>query len=50
MKDDGYPEKGYSEFHFGAGEASIIRIVSEIEEAPEQFNRGNRERAAPDSY
>ncbi|MEY8814212.1 ATP-dependent endonuclease [Micrococcus luteus] len=25
----------YSEFHFGAGEASVIRIVSEIEEAPE---------------
>jgi len=24
-------EPGYSEFHFGAGEASIIRIVSEIE-------------------
>lgn len=24
----------YSEFHFGAGEASIIRIVSEIEQAP----------------
>lgn len=36
MKDDGHPEKGYSEFHFGAGEASTIRIVSEIEEAPEQ--------------
>lgn len=27
--DDGKP--GYSEFHFGAGEASIIRIVREIE-------------------
>jgi ABC-type multidrug transport system ATPase subunit len=26
----------YSEFHFGAGEASVIRIVSEIEDAPEQ--------------
>ena len=36
VKDDDNPEKGYSEFHFGAGEASIIRIVSEIEQAPEQ--------------
>lgn len=25
----------YSEFHFGAGEASVIRIVSEMEQAPE---------------
>jgi predicted ATPase len=25
----------YSEFHFGAGEASVIRIVSEVEAAPE---------------
>jgi predicted ATPase len=25
----------YSEFHFGAGEASVIRIVSEIERAPD---------------
>ncbi|WP_280470612.1 ATP-dependent nuclease [Nocardia farcinica] len=25
----------YSEFHFGAGEASVIRIVSAIEEAPD---------------
>ncbi len=28
-------EDSYSEFHFGAGEASIIRIVSRIEEAPD---------------
>lgn len=28
-------EDSYSEFHFGAGEASIIRIVSSIEEAPD---------------
>lgn len=28
-------KKGYSEFHFGAGEASVIRIVSQVEEAPE---------------
>jgi len=27
--------KGYSEFHFGAGEASVIRIVSQIEEVEE---------------
>jgi len=27
---------GYSEFHFGAGESSIIRMVSEIELAKEQ--------------
>jgi ABC-type multidrug transport system ATPase subunit len=26
----------YSEFHFGAGEASVIRIVSEIEAAPDE--------------
>jgi ABC-type multidrug transport system ATPase subunit len=26
----------YSEFHFGAGEASVIRMVSEIEAAPDQ--------------
>jgi len=26
----------YSEFHFGAGEASVIRIVSEIEEAADE--------------
>lgn len=25
----------YSEFHFGAGESSVIRMVSEIEEAPQ---------------
>lgn len=29
------PDENYSEFHFGAGEASIIRIVSRIEEAPD---------------
>ncbi|HZE42000.1 MAG TPA: AAA family ATPase, partial [Stackebrandtia sp.] len=28
-------EHSYSEFHFGAGEASIIRIVSRVEEAPD---------------
>lgn len=28
-------DENYSEFHFGAGEASIIRIVSRIEEAPD---------------
>ena len=28
------PDESYSEFHFGAGEASITRIVGEIEEAP----------------
>lgn len=28
-------DQNYSEFHFGAGEASIIRIVSRIEEAPD---------------
>ena len=28
-------DDSYSEFHFGAGEASIIRIVSSIEEAPD---------------
>ncbi|MDN5768178.1 MAG: AAA family ATPase [Humibacillus sp.] len=27
-------DQNYSEFHFGAGEASIIRIVSRVEEAP----------------
>ncbi|WP_232234781.1 ATP-dependent endonuclease [Actinoplanes sp. N902-109] len=27
------PDESYSEFHFGAGEASIIRIVSRIEQA-----------------
>ncbi|MGW0180355.1 ATP-dependent nuclease [Nocardia sp. NPDC003345] len=27
-------DDSYSEFHFGAGEASIIRIVSRVEEAP----------------
>jgi predicted ATPase len=28
-------DQNYSEFHFGAGEASIIRIVSRVEEAPD---------------
>ena len=28
------PDESYSEFHFGAGEASIIRIVGQIESAP----------------
>ncbi|MGM7646766.1 ATP-dependent nuclease [Nocardia sp. JW2] len=27
---------GYSEFHFGAGEASVIRIIAEVEAADEQ--------------
>lgn len=35
MRDDENPDAGYSEFHFGAGEASIIRIVSQIEGAPD---------------
>jgi energy-coupling factor transporter ATP-binding protein EcfA2 len=30
------PDQNYSEFHFGAGEASIIRIVSRIEQAPDE--------------
>jgi predicted ATPase len=30
------PDESYSEFHFGAGEASIIRIVSRVEEAPDE--------------
>ncbi len=34
MRDNADPDLGYSEFHFGAGEASIIRIVSQIEAAP----------------
>lgn len=29
------PEGDYSEFHFGAGEASIIKMISGIEEAPD---------------
>jgi predicted ATPase len=27
---------GYSEFHFGAGEASVIRIVADIEKSPDE--------------
>ncbi len=34
VRNVGHPNENYSEFHFGAGEASIIRIVSRIEEAP----------------
>jgi predicted ATPase len=34
VRNASQPEESYSEFHFGAGEASIIRIVSRIEEAP----------------
>lgn len=34
MRDEEDATAGYSEFHFGAGEASIIRIVSKIERAP----------------
>lgn len=30
------PDESYSEFHFGAGEASIIRIVSEVEAASDE--------------
>ncbi|MBB5113558.1 putative ATPase [Micromonospora echinospora] len=32
LRDEDRPDENYSEFHFGAGEASIIRIVSKIEE------------------
>jgi predicted ATPase len=28
--------EGYSEFHFGAGESSVIRMVSQIELAEDQ--------------
>lgn len=35
VRSDELGGDSYSEFHFGAGEASIIRIVSSIEEAPE---------------
>lgn len=35
MRGSAANEDSYSEFHFGAGEASIIRIVSRIEEAPD---------------
>ncbi|MER7010333.1 AAA family ATPase [Saccharopolyspora sp. NPDC000359] len=34
VRGSALPGGNYSEFHFGAGEASIIRIVSRIEEAP----------------
>lgn len=34
VRDDDNPDEGYSEFHFGAGEASVIRIVTQIEAAP----------------
>ncbi|MCL7456241.1 ATP-binding protein [Micromonospora sp. MSM11] len=33
LRDADQPDGSYSEFHFGAGEASIIRIVSRVEEA-----------------
>jgi energy-coupling factor transporter ATP-binding protein EcfA2 len=35
VRSAGDPGESYSEFHFGAGEASIIRIVSEIETVPD---------------
>lgn len=34
VRNTSQPDESYSEFHFGAGEASIIRIVSRIENAP----------------
>lgn len=34
LRDSGDSSGNYSEFHFGAGEASIIRIVTQIEAAP----------------
>ena len=34
VRNPAVEDENYSEFHFGAGEASIIRIVSRIEEAP----------------
>lgn len=33
LRDADNSDESYSEFHFGAGEASVIRIVSRIEEA-----------------
>ncbi|NGN94310.1 ATP-binding protein [Nocardioides sp. KC13] len=36
LKPSSADTPGYSEFHFGAGEASIIRIVSEIESVEDQ--------------
>lgn len=36
VRNENSPEESYSEFHFGAGEASIIRIVSRIEEAVDE--------------
>jgi predicted ATPase len=33
VRNNAVPDESYSEFHFGAGEASIIRIVSRVEEA-----------------
>jgi len=35
VRNSAQPDESYSEFHFGAGEASIIRIVIRIEEASE---------------
>ncbi len=36
LKPSSQASPGYSEFHFGAGEASIIRIVSEIESVEDE--------------
>jgi predicted ATPase len=33
LRNAASPEESYSEFHFGAGEASIIRIVTKVERA-----------------
>jgi predicted ATPase len=33
VRNSAVPSESYSEFHFGAGEASIIRIVSQVEKA-----------------
>lgn len=35
VRNERSPDESYSEFHFGAGEASIIRIVSEVESVPD---------------
>jgi predicted ATPase len=35
-RSDTEEEMSYSEFHFGAGEASVIRIVSRVEASPEE--------------
>ena len=35
VRNTNTPDESYSEFHFGAGEASVIRIVGRVEEAPD---------------